>query len=231
MGRNCILFKGLVFKSAYHFHISNSPYQTIKNEYLQASFELAFLLLCKNTYLFGLFMQFFQGLLSWTRSDNLTCIDTTCNLLTLYDLNLGYRGVYLETTTSLKKLTCSRNSIQLNSLQLRWQQQQQHHQLFHPGKGSLLLHYLLLISHGSSTKYSHFGHGLFLKALHRVSLGTKKLSNEIELENKRRRKRDVLMMITIVIMLIENLPLIGRGNNSKQLAYCQSFPQNREAFQ
>ena len=116
MGRNCILFKGLVFKSAYHFHISNSPYQTIKNEYLQASFELAFLLLCKNTYLFGLFMQFFQGLLSWTRSDNLTCIDTICNLLTLYDLNLGYRGVYLETTTSLKKLTCSRNSIQLNSL-------------------------------------------------------------------------------------------------------------------
>ena len=47
--------------------------------------------------------------------------------------------------------------------------------------------YLLLISHGSPAKYCHLGHGLFLKALHRVSLGTKKLSNEIELEKKERK--------------------------------------------
>ena len=39
------------------------------------------------------------------------------------------------------------------------------------------------------------------------------------------------MMMTVVIMFIENLPSNGRGNNSKQLAYCQSFPWNREAFQ
>ena len=36
----------------------------------------------------------------------------------------------------------------------------------------------------------------------KVSHGTEKLSNEIELENKRRRKRDVLMMMTVVIAFI-----------------------------
>ena len=48
---------------------------------------------------------------------------------------------------------------------------------------------------------------------------------------KRRRKRDVLMMMTVVFMFIENLPSIGWVYYSTQLAYCQSFPWNREAFQ
>ena len=39
------------------------------------------------------------------------------------------------------------------------------------------------------------------------------------------------MMMTVVIMFIENLPSIGWVYYSTQLAYCQSFPWNREAFQ
>ena len=89
-----------------YLYIFNVPYQTQK----KASFELAFLLLCKNTSL--IIMQSFQGLLSWTRSDNPICIDTLWSESGLQRRTYFYK---LERNTSLKKLTCSRNSIQLNS--------------------------------------------------------------------------------------------------------------------
>ena len=57
-------------------------------------------------------MQSFQGLLSWTRSDNPICIDTLWSESGLKRRTYFYK---LERNTSLKKLTCSRNSIQLNS--------------------------------------------------------------------------------------------------------------------
>ena len=171
-------------------------------------------------------MQLFQGLLSWTRSDNPICIDKICNSLTLYDLNLGYRGIWKKHKFEKVDLQSQFNSAQLTTAQVA--------AVVAPTTFSsrkrvtfitLPFAYLSWILDQVRPFWSW--------SLPEGASSSFPWDQEAFQRNwtrKKGRKRDILMMMTVVIMFIENLPSNGRGNNSKQLAYCQSFPWNREAL-